>query len=1280
MISFSDFLSLLLGKLASDEFHGGLGYLEYMNTPANVRAGDEADVVDARVARALLEALGYADSDWVYNRSKDEFNRPDYVVRVDGYPRPPFVLEDKNTTVDSLADNFPQLARYMRAVGATRGLLCNGKELLGYESGFSGVQITSRLSLYNLVLAWRGEGIYTGTSGPEALSAKDKASLFSLYSRFSKDSFTGIPRLVEELIYTDETPARLHYSDASAPDDPTRNSWPAHARIEVIGTSEPGFLDKFIDETRAVLAEIEQDVEAQLDAQLIEHNEFQERIQLTPGGKDAIEEYSQLVSRLLEVLGAFRPHLGEGYLSAVRLRLEGMLDHFGGRHSLDALGEDIMAEMNRVAGAAAEDFEAEGAKRRKGGVQPSLIGGQEPEGPRRGPTRRVRRHLPEPVTTILGQLLTFLSELHGYRAELEERFARSNAAGDAFDSWRAKVGLLLYRDLDEDALRREFAIQTSYVLFVRLLLVRVAEDKRLLDRLFTNGGLSVWFSEVEPRYLKFARAKSTSFLLELAYSSAQHIYGHFYHAQDFYDWYLPERALVVRLLHRLAHYDFSDIDHDVIGHLYGRYVFDQHKHESGLYYTPPPVVDHILDAVSFSGTDVVGQTLLDPACGAGTFLVQAARRIIDAYRAHHGGTIPPDQVSIVLETVVNSLYGLDVNPFACYLAETNLLIQVMDLIKEALDAGSDVHVDRFNIFNTDTLRFDTKTLVRLGGAYTAGSLPEAEEIKARVGNFADGFNVVVGNPPYVRADEGAAGLGSYRSAIKNEYPFEEVAGVLVKRWDLFVPFVAIGLRLLRDGGRMSMITSRSIEGAEYAKPLRDALAEQQIDSIDFFEGNVRLFEDAEVVNTIFALTRKAPADDHEVRRSWHSGMPPATTNTEPLLQQEFGPEVFNQRATSAGVAFPNAVPLGKICYLSYGMRLNAADEVPDSDRFVKADLVSGRKTPQFPVPFVENEDLAAYELVSLKYLEYGPGLRAPARIYRKTFPELYDREKLLLPKVISQEAPQQVTAWLDTNSLDDGWVYTYDGVIVAVPWHSLHRIRNRSIGSRDRSDLEALSRDFLLPYIAAVVNSRYASELVRNNRRDPSNIFPQVYQKLPIPRCEMDKQKKIEAAVLLLQQWGLEFLAFRIDGWTIDVESETVRAPRRVPSGTKLLSLAHAKVRWQLKVELGELSLDGAQRRGRQIVRGQRVIGEIDPSQDARSLDWLLGQLQDANETLASAEANGLDVPATPKDAVAALDAVESNEARVLRTLRRFTRLRRGLDAVIAQLYEEARAVPASVV
>lgn len=122
---------------------------------------------------------------------------------------------------------------------------------------------------------------------------------------------------------------------------------------------------------------------------------------------------------------------------------------------------------------------------------------------------------------------------------------------------------------------------------------------------------------------------------------------------------------------------------------------------------------------------------------------------------------------------------------------------MLDLLKQAKDEGITLVVDRFRIYCEDSLIVAEKlgdvsetSLFLLGKDRAA-----AEQMKARTGPFAAGFDVLVGNPPYVRADEDAPAWAAYRRQLENQEWFT----TRYQKWDLYVPFVEQYQRLLSTG-------------------------------------------------------------------------------------------------------------------------------------------------------------------------------------------------------------------------------------------------------------------------------------------------------------------------------------------------------------------------------------------------------------------------------------------------------------------------------------------------
>lgn len=140
--------------------------------------------------------------------------------------------------------------------------------------------------------------------------------------------------------------------------------------------------------------------------------------------------------------------------------------------------------------------------------------------------------------------------------------------------------------------------------------------------------------------------------------------------QDFFDWPLdvPGGADFVRsLAHRLSRFDWSDVDHDVLKHLYESIISAEARKSLGEYYTPDWLADRI---VTESVDEPATARVLDPACGSGTFLFHAVRRHVETRESL--GESPGQAV----HSAVDHVFGMDIHPVAVTLARVTYLLAV----------------------------------------------------------------------------------------------------------------------------------------------------------------------------------------------------------------------------------------------------------------------------------------------------------------------------------------------------------------------------------------------------------------------------------------------------------------------------------------------------------------------------------------------------------------------------------------------------------------------------
>ena len=375
----------------------------------------------------------------------------------------------------------------------------------------------------------------------------------------------------------------------------------------------------------------------------------------------------------------------------------------------------------------------------------------------------------------------------------------------------------------------------------------------------------------------------------------------------------------------------------------------------------------------------------------------------------------------------------------------------------------------------------------------------------------DGFDIVIGNPPYVRADFPDDRHRRLRQAIMSSGQYE----TLWEKWDLFVPFIEKGFRLLRPNGAMAYIVSDAYSHAKYAEKSRKwFLRNARVVRLDFLN-RIKVF-DAAVKNVIFVYQRAEYGASRPTRRRHEGRFGEVTilpTEEQPKLtaRQAFFPDGM---VDSPSVSYTRpTVRLDRICYISVGMVANA-HETRAPGEFRMADLISTIRDGTHPKPFVEGKHLARWLPATHRWIEWGTA-RAPAQFRRPTFPEMYEVEE----KLIAQRTPgPDPMICIDTKRLRFP-----ESCVGFIRWHELIAVRNRSIKLKTRyadekpkrpdlplrEDLESTSRRFSTKYLLGIMNSSPARDFLLANRRSNLHLYPDDWAKLPIPDCRVNDQQQV---------------------------------------------------------------------------------------------------------------------------------------------------------------------------
>ena len=485
--------------------------------------------------------------------------------------------------------------------------------------------------------------------------------------------------------------------------------------------------------------------------------------------------------------------------------------------------------------------------------------------------------------------------------------------------------------------------------------------------------------------------------------------------------------------------------------------------------------------------------ILDPACGSGSFLIGAFQYLLDYHKDYYSqngrpskgkkdNPLTPDGNLTSAEKkriLLNNIFGVDLDSNAVEVTKLSLLIKCLE---GETDASIQQQLSIWHERVLPTLENNIKngnSLIDTDFYSSELELGFERSIKPFNWNksfslvFDDGgFDIIIGNPPYVM-------LQNLEKREVFEYSAKKYKSAKYKI-DTYQLFIERSITLLRENGLLGFITPNTFLKNIHAEPLRKLIIEKtQLNELMIF--NYSVFQSASVDTCILILKNAiaTPETNVEIKEVQKPFYPIFKSN---ILQNSFTRNQrldFNVSITdidieTIGKIESGSVQLNTYCKAYFGIQT-----------FDRKEFVANEKISDDYQPVIDGSNINYYHLIpATEYV-----LFKPYAIKSGGEESIYRQERICLRQIGASPIAAIVPANLFTlNTIYNVYLKEYD--------HDLLR------------------------FLLAIINSRTTKYYWQKKNSDEKKTFPKIKKEailsLPVPRITNPAQESIKTEIIKL--------------------------------------------------------------------------------------------------------------------------------------------------------------------
>ncbi|MCF6171376.1 MAG: BREX-1 system adenine-specific DNA-methyltransferase PglX [Bacteroidales bacterium] len=607
-----------------------------------------------------------------------------------------------------------------------------------------------------------------------------------------------------------------------------------------------------------------------------------------------------------------------------------------------------------------------------------------------------------------------------------------------------------------------------------------------------------------------------------------------------------EDEVLLKHTSTLTNYDFdSSVDVNILGHIFEHSLneiesttaelegidFDKQKSKrkkDGVFYTPKYITKYIVDNTvgklceekktelgirddEFTPSRqkatkkkllavlekyrswLLELTICDPACGSGAFLNQALEFLISEHhyidelnaRLFGSTMVFRDVENQILE---NNIFGVDINEESVDIARLSLWLRTaqrgrkLTTLNKNIKCGNSL-IDDPEVAGDKTFKWEEE-------------FPEVFE--------KGGFDVVIGNPPYVSNWTLSETNRDMVLWLSKRYK-EDLTG----HWDLFICFISISLNYMKPGGYNSFILPTSFLKEKYGKLIREKLISKKelVEIIDFGENII--FENVARQTFIYVVRNKINKDN---KVNIKFGIDSKGTFVPQQFFKTLKNTTFKTTVKAKDIKLyqelnKGSYKLGELMCINVGVVAHSKSDSPI--KFKKDDVIYNSYQDGFK-KYIIGSNLSRYSLVfDNQFIDYNSNAEY---FHRPKFKLLFENEKIIVRRTSGNN--NSIIGYYDNEEY-----YSNDSMTHLIRWDK-HVLDYQKPDKKWHINIDdEINIQYILAIICSKLMTYYFSKFLSTDTLQGaySSIYPEDLRDLPIKKNNIENQRLFSRKVEQLQ-------------------------------------------------------------------------------------------------------------------------------------------------------------------